>query len=618
MSKTHAPLWWLPWGDDGVDRGGSSGCNDDDDDVKMVVGVGCGGDRGGGGSAWRRVQRFGGNEATKKTQKTLLKKMYETFNASSSESLDSIFNRLQKIGMHVVVWRNKSDLGSISFDDLYNNFKIVELTACLSDAIVYAYLATQPNGSQVVHEDLEQIHEDDLDEMDLKWQLALLNSSRKTSECGRIFFQAMLAIDETGFNWSYMADEGRASSNFAFMVFLWILWMVQKPVLNNVKKGTGQREVRPVWNNAMRDPQSSKKIYNLDRNFAPQRFNQVQLVPFEMLGKAFQELQHQLVLLGQTTTGKESSNPFMGGSLPKTISPMIHLSQKFTHLEVERTSKESHAQTLTMLMKKAKDWGRQVKLGFQMQKSYFEFQRSCQTEEDGINRKDAEWCILTNFKGMNYEQVIFEKSTGSLCLVFNTLEAKDSDVCKITRAYGSSSFHGDIHALLRRLDRQDLSQLYSLVQERFKDYPLEGHDLDLWGDLRMIFDLNEEDDMVESTILEDYERGNCMNYNGPLWWLPWGDDGVDRGGSSGCDDDDDDDVKMVVGAGCGGDRGGGGSALSWGTNDGVAASLQLSQIHNHMLMLKLQRHTISIKIQESRKLKFKDKDFRNSDFQDLP
>ncbi|GJZ30455.1 hypothetical protein Tco_0575502, partial [Tanacetum coccineum] len=28
--------------------------------------------------------------------------------------------------MHIVVWRNKPDLGSISFDDLYNNFKIVE------------------------------------------------------------------------------------------------------------------------------------------------------------------------------------------------------------------------------------------------------------------------------------------------------------------------------------------------------------------------------------------------------------------------------------------------------------------------------------------------------------
>ncbi|GJX45011.1 putative ribonuclease H-like domain-containing protein [Tanacetum coccineum] len=36
--------------------------------------------------------RFGGNEATKKTQKALLKQQYENFNASSSESLDSIFN----------------------------------------------------------------------------------------------------------------------------------------------------------------------------------------------------------------------------------------------------------------------------------------------------------------------------------------------------------------------------------------------------------------------------------------------------------------------------------------------------------------------------------------------
>ncbi|GKC92321.1 hypothetical protein Tco_1157763 [Tanacetum coccineum] len=41
--------------------------------------------------------RFRGNEATKKTQKALLKQQYENFNASSLESLDSIFNRLQKL-----------------------------------------------------------------------------------------------------------------------------------------------------------------------------------------------------------------------------------------------------------------------------------------------------------------------------------------------------------------------------------------------------------------------------------------------------------------------------------------------------------------------------------------
>ncbi|GJW25042.1 hypothetical protein Tco_0038853, partial [Tanacetum coccineum] len=63
--------------------------------------------------------RFGGNEAIKKMQQTLLKQMYENFSTPSTESLDSIFNRLQKI-------RNKPDLDTMSFDDLYNNFKIVE------------------------------------------------------------------------------------------------------------------------------------------------------------------------------------------------------------------------------------------------------------------------------------------------------------------------------------------------------------------------------------------------------------------------------------------------------------------------------------------------------------
>nr|GEZ49013.1 ribonuclease H-like domain-containing protein [Tanacetum cinerariifolium] len=98
--------------------------------------------------------RFGGNDVTKKTQKTLLKQMCENFNAPSTESFNSIFNRLQKIisqlaimgenisqedlnmkflrnfpsewNTHVVVWRNKADFDTMSIDDLYNNFKIIE------------------------------------------------------------------------------------------------------------------------------------------------------------------------------------------------------------------------------------------------------------------------------------------------------------------------------------------------------------------------------------------------------------------------------------------------------------------------------------------------------------
>ncbi|GJW10898.1 ribonuclease H-like domain-containing protein [Tanacetum coccineum] len=48
-------------------------------------------------------------------------------------------------------------------------------TASFSDATIYAFLSTQPKGSQLVHEDLEQLHDDDLEEMDLKWNMALLS-----------------------------------------------------------------------------------------------------------------------------------------------------------------------------------------------------------------------------------------------------------------------------------------------------------------------------------------------------------------------------------------------------------------------------------------------------------
>ncbi|GJY69888.1 putative ribonuclease H-like domain-containing protein [Tanacetum coccineum] len=139
--------------------------------------------------------RFGGNEATKKTRKTLLKQMYENFSAPSTESLDSIFNRLQKIwNTHVVVWRNKPDLDTMSFDDLYNNFKIVKQevkrTASSNSSSSSQNMAfvSSPSSTNKVNNAygvstantqstkwVEQIHEDDIEEMDLKWQLALLS-----------------------------------------------------------------------------------------------------------------------------------------------------------------------------------------------------------------------------------------------------------------------------------------------------------------------------------------------------------------------------------------------------------------------------------------------------------
>ncbi|GJT71545.1 hypothetical protein Tco_1030831 [Tanacetum coccineum] len=201
-----------------------------------------------------------------------------------------------KWNTHVVVWMNKADIETMSIDDLYNNFKIVEQdvkksvgassgaqnlafmtapstsstndvntanpayevstvspniniacpqvsTANFSDNTMYAFMVKNPNGSNLLQQDLEQIHEDDLEAMDLKWQLSLLSMRAKryfqrTEK--KIFINAndtvgydkskqgnnedtssktMLAIDGVCFNWSDMAQE-QVQTNMALMAFL--------------------------------------------------------------------------------------------------------------------------------------------------------------------------------------------------------------------------------------------------------------------------------------------------------------------------------------------------------------------------------------------------------------
>ncbi|GKB05792.1 hypothetical protein Tco_0833987 [Tanacetum coccineum] len=140
-------------------------------------------------------KRFGGNEATKKTQRNLLKQQYENFTAPSSEMLDQTFDKLQKLMSQLELLgekMNKADLDTMSIDDLYNNLKVYEpevkgmsssslINAAnstnidnLSDAVICAFFASQPNSPQLLHEDLQQIYLDDMEEMDLRWQMAML------------------------------------------------------------------------------------------------------------------------------------------------------------------------------------------------------------------------------------------------------------------------------------------------------------------------------------------------------------------------------------------------------------------------------------------------------------
>nr|GEW43944.1 hypothetical protein [Tanacetum cinerariifolium] len=129
--------------------------------------------------------------------------------ASSSETLDQTFDRLQKLisqleiqgevneqedinlkllrslssgwKTHALICRNKAELETINLDDLYNNLKIYkpELTGSSSTSqnpllMELVLLILKPNSPQLAREDLEQIDPDDLEEMDLHWEMAML------------------------------------------------------------------------------------------------------------------------------------------------------------------------------------------------------------------------------------------------------------------------------------------------------------------------------------------------------------------------------------------------------------------------------------------------------------
>nr|GEY50584.1 hypothetical protein [Tanacetum cinerariifolium] len=124
--------------------------------------------------------------------------------------------------MHTIVWRNRSDFDTMSLDDLYNHLKVYESevqnksepnpqnmafislakhsrgnenvntasvstastnvptasanirVASISQDTACAYIASQSSGFQIEFEDINQIDEDVMKEMDIKWNMALL------------------------------------------------------------------------------------------------------------------------------------------------------------------------------------------------------------------------------------------------------------------------------------------------------------------------------------------------------------------------------------------------------------------------------------------------------------
>ncbi|GKC46250.1 hypothetical protein Tco_1063972, partial [Tanacetum coccineum] len=151
-------------------------------------------------SLWAAIKsRFGGNEESKKMQKNVLKHQFENFVTASNETLDKAYDRFQKLisqleihGAYVskedinqkflrslppswsqiaLIMRNKPDIDEIDIDDLYNNLRVYEDEMKKSSTI----------SSNTASGDFGQMDGDDLEELDLRWQVAMLTVRVKKS-----------------------------------------------------------------------------------------------------------------------------------------------------------------------------------------------------------------------------------------------------------------------------------------------------------------------------------------------------------------------------------------------------------------------------------------------------
>ncbi|KAI3735624.1 hypothetical protein L6452_15131 [Arctium lappa] len=167
---------------------------------------------------WNALEkRFSGTKSTKRNQKAILKQQYENFMSTKNESMTQTFDRFNKLigelatvgvqidqddlnrkflrslsdewTMYTVSFRQNDQLEEKELDDLYNDLRVfeseVEAKKRPSGYVHNAALLSASTDSTSNPEsswklfsqnvDLEQLHLDDLEEMDIKWQMAMLS-----------------------------------------------------------------------------------------------------------------------------------------------------------------------------------------------------------------------------------------------------------------------------------------------------------------------------------------------------------------------------------------------------------------------------------------------------------
>ncbi|GJW87918.1 hypothetical protein Tco_0163258 [Tanacetum coccineum] len=202
---------------------------------------------------WMAVKaRFGGNEESKKMKKTMLKQQFAEFSVTEEEGLHKGYDRFQKIlsqlnqvqarpdnddinlkflralpsswSQVALALKTRGGLESMSFDDLYNKLRSLELdvrighsygvkvaaapthsafigTACsgskptysdqqrivpsvsqtsgrsdnVMECVLHSFVAENEQDQDMIYEDFDQVDQLEMEELDLKWQMAMLS-----------------------------------------------------------------------------------------------------------------------------------------------------------------------------------------------------------------------------------------------------------------------------------------------------------------------------------------------------------------------------------------------------------------------------------------------------------
>nr|GEV27406.1 ribonuclease H-like domain-containing protein [Tanacetum cinerariifolium] len=215
---------------------------------------------------WEAIKsRFGGNDESKKKHKYLMKQQFEGFLVYASEGLHKRYDRFQtllsQLEIHGVgvshedanqkflrslpyswsqvalIMRTKPGLDTLSFDDLYNNLRVFERTTASSSSNTQNVAFVSADNTSNTND----INDDDLEEIDLKWQVAMISmmikkfhkrtdnrrrdggyNGNKAKDIGRRpayhdDSKALVTIDGEDIDWSRHVEED--TQNFAMMAY---------------------------------------------------------------------------------------------------------------------------------------------------------------------------------------------------------------------------------------------------------------------------------------------------------------------------------------------------------------------------------------------------------------